>query len=156
MPTISYTGNLDDPAYARTKAESAEELLRFVRGCRVWIDAHLKDHNSAMADETLRYLRKMEDIAKREPVESQAALCGASAVWNMLFADANRGSRVRHINEVIEDQKYIDLLDRFRREYLDEKRITVLREKIAKELGCSIKSVKNHTRINGVLYNPIK
>jgi glutamyl/glutaminyl-tRNA synthetase len=135
------------------------ELLKLVNDVNEWTQEHLEEKHPAIAKRVYLHSFNLQYIAEERPEEeARAAMHGADMMLTMLLEDAYRGQAVRHLYKnlpgTMDDQIYIDLLDKYHEE--DPGNITHLRKLVAAELDCTVKTVKNHTRINGTLYDPNK
>ena len=88
---------MDDATFKARKAAQAPELMTLVDDVRHWVEEHLETKHPQRANKVYRELELLLDAVRDNPEESQAALAGARAMWHMLFADADRGARQRHL-----------------------------------------------------------
>ena len=142
-----------------TNRDYKSELLKLVEEVNQWVHEHLEKKHPKIANTVYLHSLNLQYVAEeRSEEEARAALHGVDMMRFMLLEDAYRGQAVRHLYKdlpgTIDNQIYIDLLDKYHIE--DPGNITHLRKLVAEKLDCTIKTVKNHTRINGTLYDPNK
>ena len=133
------------------------ELLKVVEEVNQWTRDHLEKKHPGVAEHVYLHSTNLRFVAEcGSQKEARAAMHGVDMMLAMLVEDAYRGQTVRHLYKglpgTVDDQIYIDLLDKYHKE--DPGNITHLRDLVATKLDCTVKTVKNHTRINGTLYDP--
>lgn len=153
MPTRLYTSDVNNPQHVEKKTAQADELLDTVKNFRGWIMENLEKKDPDYANEALRYLDRLEHIAKHEPADSYAALMGIGAVWNMFISDAHIGFGVRHgrkdLPTVAPENEVVRLWAELYETNPDIKKSHAVK-KIAEKLECSERTVWNRLQQVGI------